>query len=167
MWSLLPVLKSDFRCFTLCLFLILLAQFGLLSGHHFRDSCPLGWPYVLIVFCLFVIFFICNFGFKSGIWLLIAPVPFILMSNENATPFRCVWLRLIKSCAEMRYVYLYSTTKATFLHKKFNSNDSANIRRNVSLQITLIAFWRKQNMPEISYKCLLLVNRSTDISPQI
>ena len=35
---------------------------------------------------------------------------------------------------------LYSTIKATFLHNNFNSKDSANIRRNVSLQIALIAF---------------------------
>ena len=53
-----------------------LVQFGLLSGHFLENSCPLGWPYVLIVFCLvFVFLFISHFGFKSGIWLLIAPVP--------------------------------------------------------------------------------------------
>ena len=39
------------------------------------NSCPLGWPFVLIVFCLFVIFIYFPFWFKSGIWLLIAPVP--------------------------------------------------------------------------------------------
>ena len=39
------------------------------------NSCPFGWPYVLIVFCLFVFLFISHFGFKTGIWLLIAPVP--------------------------------------------------------------------------------------------
>ena len=44
-----------------------------LSGHLLGNSCLLGWPFVLIVFCLFVIFI--YFGFKSGIWLLIAPVP--------------------------------------------------------------------------------------------
>ena len=54
----------------------LLVQFGLLSGHLLGKSCPLGWPYVFIVFCLFVFLFIFHFGFKSGIWLLIAPVPF-------------------------------------------------------------------------------------------
>ena len=44
-WSLLAVLVSEFRqCFTLCLFIIriLLVQFGLLSGHLFGNSCPLG-----------------------------------------------------------------------------------------------------------------------------
>ena len=46
-----------------------------LTGYLLGNSCPLGWPYVLIVFCLFVILFISNFGFKNGIWLLIAPVP--------------------------------------------------------------------------------------------
>ena len=35
--------------------LILLVQFGLLSGHLLGNSCPLGKQFVLIVFCLFVI----------------------------------------------------------------------------------------------------------------
>ena len=35
----------------------------------------LGWPFVLSVFCLFVFLFISHLGFKSWIWLLIAPVP--------------------------------------------------------------------------------------------
>ena len=38
----------------------------------FGKSFPFGWPFVLIVFCLFVF---SHFGFKSGICLLIAPVP--------------------------------------------------------------------------------------------
>ena len=52
-----------------------LVRFGLLSGHLLGNSCPLGWSYVLIDFCLFVILFISHFGLKSWIWLLIAPVP--------------------------------------------------------------------------------------------
>ena len=32
------------------------SSFGLLSGHLLGNSCPLGWPFVFIVFCLFVIF---------------------------------------------------------------------------------------------------------------
>ena len=63
----------------------------------------------------------------------------ILMSNENAPPFRCAYLWRIKSWAQICYVYLLSATKATILHKKFNLSDCANIRRNVSLQIALIA----------------------------
>ena len=31
-------------------------RFLLLSGHLLGNSCPLGWPFVLIVFCLFEIF---------------------------------------------------------------------------------------------------------------
>ena len=54
-------------------FIILLVRFGLLSGHLLGNSCPLGWPYVLSVLCLFL--FITHFGFKSGIWRLIALVP--------------------------------------------------------------------------------------------
>ena len=53
--------------------------FWLLSDHLCGNSCPLGWPFVLIVFCLFVILVISYFffwgGFESRICLLIAPVP--------------------------------------------------------------------------------------------
>ena len=41
---------------TLCLFTILFVQFGLPSGHLLGNSCLLGKQFVLIVFCLFVIF---------------------------------------------------------------------------------------------------------------
>ena len=43
--------------------IILLVRFGLLSGHRLGNSCPLGWPYVIIVFCLFVIFIYFPFWF--------------------------------------------------------------------------------------------------------
>ena len=33
-----------------------IVQFRLLSGHLLGNSCPLGYQFVLIVFCLFVIF---------------------------------------------------------------------------------------------------------------
>ena len=49
--------------------------FGLLSDHLLGNSCPLGWPFVLIVFCLFVILVISHFGLESRICLLIAPAP--------------------------------------------------------------------------------------------
>ena len=66
MWSLLLVLVSKCRwCFTLCLFIILLVRFGLLRGHLLGNSCPLGWPFVLIVFCIFVIFTYFPFWFKE------------------------------------------------------------------------------------------------------
>ena len=39
------------------------------------NSCSLGWPYVLFVFCLFVILVISRFGFKGWIGVLIASVP--------------------------------------------------------------------------------------------
>ena len=47
----------------------------LVRGHLLGNSCPLGWPYVLIDFCLFVIFIYFPFWFWGGIWLLIALVP--------------------------------------------------------------------------------------------
>ena len=66
MWSLLPVVVSEFRlCFILCLLIIRLVRFGLLSAHPLGNSCPLGWPYILIVFCLFVIFIHLTFWFKE------------------------------------------------------------------------------------------------------
>ena len=63
-------LVSDFqRRLTLFVY-IYLVRFVLLSGHLSGKSCPLGWPYVLLVFL--VIF---CFGFEGGVWVLIAPVP--------------------------------------------------------------------------------------------
>ena len=43
--------------------IILLVRFGLLSDHLLGNSFPLGWPFVLIVFCLFVIFIYFPFWF--------------------------------------------------------------------------------------------------------
>ena len=40
----------------LCLFIILLVRFWWLTGHLLGNSCALGWPFVLIVFCLFVFY---------------------------------------------------------------------------------------------------------------
>ena len=48
---------------------------GLLSDHLLGNSCPLGWPFVLIVFCLFVILVISHFGFEGGLCLQTASVP--------------------------------------------------------------------------------------------
>ena len=49
--------------------------FWLLSDQLLDNSCPFDWPFVFIVFCLFVILVISHFGFESRICLLIAPVP--------------------------------------------------------------------------------------------
>ena len=49
---------SDSVIFHLMFVHYLLVRFGLLSGHLLGNSCPLGRPYVLIVFCLFVIFYL-------------------------------------------------------------------------------------------------------------
>ena len=46
-----------------CVFILFLVWFGLLSGHHLRNSCSLGWPYILFVFLLFVILVISHFDF--------------------------------------------------------------------------------------------------------
>ena len=54
------------------MFIILLVQFGLLSGHLLGKSCPLGWP-LSFVYLFFFIYF--PLWFKSGMWLLIDPVP--------------------------------------------------------------------------------------------
>ena len=59
------------------------------------------------------------------------PVTCILMSNENAPLCRCAKLWPIKYCAKLSYLY------------------------------ALIAFWRIQKDPKISFKCFLFVSRST------
>ena len=52
-----------------------------------------------------------------------------------------------------------------FRTKKFNSSDSVNTWRNVSLKIVLIAFWAYTKRPQISFKCFLFASRSPVISP--
>ena len=51
------------------------------------NSCPLGRQFVLIVFFLLVFYLFSHFGFKSGIWPLIVPVPVhcfsITITQEN------------------------------------------------------------------------------------
>ena len=61
--------------FTLCLLIILLVRFGLLSDHLLGNSYPLGWSFVFVVSCLFVILVISHFDFEGGICLMIALVP--------------------------------------------------------------------------------------------
>ena len=51
--------------FPLCLFVILLVQFGLLSDHLLGNSCPLGKQFVLIVLCLFVMLIYFPFLFSE------------------------------------------------------------------------------------------------------
>ena len=67
---------------------IILVRFVLLSGHLFGNSCSLGWPCVLIVFCLFVILVISRFGLEGRIWVLIASVPglCILFTFKHSIP---------------------------------------------------------------------------------
>ena len=65
MWYLFPVWESELRrCFTLCLFIILLVRFGLLSVHLLENSCTLGWPYVRVVYLQ--VLFISHFVFRAG-----------------------------------------------------------------------------------------------------
>ena len=76
----LPVLLSEFRCrFTLCLFILFLVQFGLLSGHLLGKSCS------LLVFRLFCNFSEFSFSFEGGTWVLIASVPghYIVVSSPE------------------------------------------------------------------------------------
>ena len=62
---------------TLCLLILFLMRFGLLSGHLLGKSCSLGLPYVLFVLSLFVILVISRYCFEGLIWVLIALVPII------------------------------------------------------------------------------------------
>ena len=50
-------------CNGVSLFIIILVQFGLLSGHLLGNSCPLGKQCALIVICLFAIFIYFPFWF--------------------------------------------------------------------------------------------------------
>ena len=59
MWSLLAVSVM----FHFMLFIILLVQFVLLSGHLLENSCQLGQRFVRIVFCIFVLFIYFPFWF--------------------------------------------------------------------------------------------------------
>ena len=52
-----------------------------------------------------------------------------------------------------------------FSHKNFDSSDSVNTLRNVSLKIALIAFWAYKKDPKISFNFVLLASRSPVISP--
>ena len=54
-----------------------------------------------------------------------------------------------------------------FSHKHFNSSDSVNTWRNVSLKIALIAFRCIQKDPKISFKCFLFASKSPVISLQL
>ena len=55
-----------------CVFILFVVRFGLLSGHFLGKSCSLGWPYVLFVFWLFVILVISHLVLRVGLgfWLL-------------------------------------------------------------------------------------------------
>ena len=59
----------------------------MLSGHLLGNSCPLGWPFVLIVFYLFVFYLFPILVLRAGFLLLIAPVPAhcfsITLTQEN------------------------------------------------------------------------------------
>ena len=103
MWSLLAVLVSEFRwCFTLCLFIILLVQFRLLSGHLFGGIAALSVNNLFSLYFVYLLhLFISRFGFKTGICLLIAPVPvhcfsitflhMLLLKLINALVFHCLY----------------------------------------------------------------------------
>ena len=56
--------------------------------------------------------------------------------------------------------------KCNVFAPNFDSNDSFNTWRNVSLQIALIAIWAYTKDPKILFKSLLCASRSTVISPQ-
>ena len=88
-------LVSEFRwCFILCLLIILLVRFRLLSDHLLGYLLPTRLAIRIIVFCLFVILFIFRFGFESGICHLIFLVPVHCFLN----PFTTCFLRSLTIC---------------------------------------------------------------------
>ena len=74
-------------------FHLMFVHIGLLSGHFSGKNCRLGWPCVLIVFCLFVILVSSRFCFEGGVWFLIVPVPvnclLAIFINISETISRC------------------------------------------------------------------------------
>ena len=67
-------------------------RFGMLSSHRLGNSCPLGWSYVLIVFCLILFFIHFPFWFESIILLLITPISFLLLMNFGVVLDRSEYL---------------------------------------------------------------------------
>ena len=78
-------------CLTLWLFIILLVRFGLLSDHLLGNSCPLGWPFVLTIFCLLEIWLFSIWFLRAGFafWLLqFLWIAFSLLFVNTATSFK-------------------------------------------------------------------------------
>ena len=138
-------LVSEFPLsFTLCLFIILLVRFWLLSGHLLGNSYPLNWPFVLIVFCQFVIFFF-HFGIRSGIWRLIAPVPvncfsitFIFVFVHNA---RHLFYNLSICCSKDSYSFFYFRVviMLAVISTAWNVTCRANIIRSKAILVSFVA----------------------------
>ena len=61
--------------FTLCLFIILLVRFGLLVTTFWEIAARAVGHIFSLSFVYLYFLFIFHFCFKTGIWLLIAPVP--------------------------------------------------------------------------------------------
>ena len=105
-------LVLEFRlCFTFSLLIIhvLLVRFGLRSDHLLGNSCPLGWPFVHIVFCLLVIWFI------SPFWFWEQDLPSDCSSScsllSHYTPYLRVVLYLGLAAWRMLYLSLYSINR--------------------------------------------------------
>ena len=68
---------------TLCLFIILLVRFWLLSGHLLRNSCALGWPFVLILLSLFVFYLFPILVLRAGAITMPELVEINLVSDDD------------------------------------------------------------------------------------
>ena len=96
--SLLSVLVSEFRwCFTLCLFIILLVRFVLLSGQLLENSCPFRQSFVLIVFCLIVILEILRVEFNF-LFLHFMSIAFLLVDHYYCAYSRIALKALGRDC---------------------------------------------------------------------
>ena len=69
--------------FHLIAFIILLVRFWLLSDHLLGNSCTLGWPFVLIVFCLFVFYLIPILVLKASAITMLELVEINLVSDDD------------------------------------------------------------------------------------
>ena len=65
------------------LFIILLARSWLLCVHLLGNSCTLGWPFVLIVFCLFLFYLFPVFVLRASAITMSKLVEINLVSDDD------------------------------------------------------------------------------------
>ena len=65
------------------MFIILLVRFLMLSGHLLGNNSVVGWPFVLIVFCLFVFYLFPIFVLRASVITMPQLVEINLASDDD------------------------------------------------------------------------------------